>query len=290
MASAFLPHATRRKINKRHSEASWEVKSCDTSQAFRHRGSRRCISRRDRSVRVRGRVLDDGQRDRLINAQNEPQNWLMMNGDCGSMRYSNFRSIARTSEPADGVGAGARRHAGYRPERSENEVNPLIDGFVYTTDGWGTVYKIDAHQSQQGGSSGSAFRRRHRATFAYARHRAVGRSGDRQPARRRVIAINALGEIVWDKQVAKPDEFGSRKNSSPPRSPQARSSSPTGRATRRPAAGSPRSTSRPATNSGAGTWCKAAIRSETWRQDQCLEDRRRQAATGSYDPTSKLTV
>jgi alcohol dehydrogenase (cytochrome c) len=25
-------------------------------------------------------------RDRLLNAQNEPQNWLMMNGDYGSMR------------------------------------------------------------------------------------------------------------------------------------------------------------------------------------------------------------
>ena len=27
-------------------------------------------------------------RDRLIKAQNEPQNWLMMNGDYGSTRYS----------------------------------------------------------------------------------------------------------------------------------------------------------------------------------------------------------
>jgi alcohol dehydrogenase (cytochrome c) len=27
-------------------------------------------------------------RERLLNAQNEPQNWLMMNGDYGSQRYS----------------------------------------------------------------------------------------------------------------------------------------------------------------------------------------------------------
>src|SRR6266436_1489147 len=34
-------------------------------------------------------------RDRLINAQNEPQNWLMMNGDYGSMRFSKLTQINR---------------------------------------------------------------------------------------------------------------------------------------------------------------------------------------------------
>ena len=34
-------------------------------------------------------------KDRLINAQNEPQNWLMMNGDYGSTRYSKLSQINR---------------------------------------------------------------------------------------------------------------------------------------------------------------------------------------------------
>ena len=34
-------------------------------------------------------------KDRLINAQNEPQNWLMMNGDYGSTRYSKLSQITR---------------------------------------------------------------------------------------------------------------------------------------------------------------------------------------------------
>src|SRR5262249_56538710 len=34
-------------------------------------------------------------KDRLINAQNEPQNWLMMNGDYGSTRYSKLTQINR---------------------------------------------------------------------------------------------------------------------------------------------------------------------------------------------------
>ena len=31
--------------------------------------------------------------DRLINAQNEPQNWLMENGDYSSIRYSKLTAI-----------------------------------------------------------------------------------------------------------------------------------------------------------------------------------------------------
>ena len=34
-------------------------------------------------------------KDRLINAQNEPQNWLLMNGDYGSLRYSKLTQINR---------------------------------------------------------------------------------------------------------------------------------------------------------------------------------------------------
>src|SRR6202795_1210326 len=34
-------------------------------------------------------------KDRLVNAQNEPQNWLMMNGDYASTRYSKLTQINR---------------------------------------------------------------------------------------------------------------------------------------------------------------------------------------------------
>ena len=34
-------------------------------------------------------------KDRLLNSQNEPQNWLMMNGDYGSTRYSKLSQINR---------------------------------------------------------------------------------------------------------------------------------------------------------------------------------------------------
>src|SRR5205807_5357748 len=34
-------------------------------------------------------------KERLLNAQNEPQNWLMMNGDYASQRYSKLTQINR---------------------------------------------------------------------------------------------------------------------------------------------------------------------------------------------------
>src|SRR4051812_13583148 len=34
-------------------------------------------------------------KERLLNAANEPQNWLMMNGDYGSTRYSKLTQITR---------------------------------------------------------------------------------------------------------------------------------------------------------------------------------------------------
>jgi alcohol dehydrogenase (cytochrome c) len=83
----------------------------------------------------------------------------------------------------------------------ENEVNPLIDnGFMYTTDGWGTIYKIDARAGSRG-------------TFAWIADPGVPHEGNTSRTRGialwedkvianipdgRVIAINRdTGEIVW---------------------------------------------------------------------------------------------
>src|ERR1700736_3850291 len=92
-------------------------------------------------------------KDRLLKAQNEPQNWLMMNGDYGSTRYSKLAQINRDNvknlRMVWGLALGGMANVG--ANGPENEVNPLIDnGFMYTTDGWGTVYKIDAHNPGRG--------------------------------------------------------------------------------------------------------------------------------------------
>ena len=105
------------------------------------------------SVAVSGQYQLTVTQDRLINAQNEPQNWLLMNGDYGSQRYSKLTQIDRDNVDrlrmvwALALG-GMQDTGGNGPE---NENNPLVDnGFLYTSDGWGTVYKIDARNPDYG--------------------------------------------------------------------------------------------------------------------------------------------
>src|SRR5438552_14324417 len=92
-------------------------------------------------------------KERLLNAQNEPQNWLMMNGDYSSTRYSKLTQINRDNVKnlrlSWALALGGMQDVGQNGP--ENEVNPLIDsGFMYTTDGWGTIYKIDARDPYRG--------------------------------------------------------------------------------------------------------------------------------------------
>ena len=155
-------------------------------------------------------------RDRLINAQNEPQNWLLMNGDYGSQRYSKLTQINRDNvqdlQMVWALALGGMQDTGRNGP--EAEVNPLIDnGFMYTSDGWGTVYKVDARQPD-------------RAQFAWIADPGVDHEGNTSRTRGialweelvlanlpdgRVIAIDRdNGEIVWDVELATTNEFGRR--------------------------------------------------------------------------------
>src|SRR5215470_8263069 len=67
-------------------------------------------------------------KDRLINAQNEPQNWLMMNGDYGSTRYSKLVQINRDNVKNLRMewAMALRGMQDVGQNGPENEVNPLI--------------------------------------------------------------------------------------------------------------------------------------------------------------------
>ena len=153
-------------------------------------------------------------RDRLVNAQNEPQNWLLMNGDYGATRYSKLTQINRDNvknlHMVWALALGGMQDVGQNGP--ENEVNPLVDnGYMYTSDGWGTVYKIDARNPNY-------------AKFMWVCDPGVKHEGNAPRTRGialwedkivanlpdgRVIAINRdNGEIVWDKKIAGKNEFG----------------------------------------------------------------------------------
>ncbi len=152
--------------------------------------------------------------DRLINAANEPQNWLHMNGDYAATRYSKLSQINRDNvknlRMVWALALGGMQDVGQNGP--ENEVNPLIDnGMMYTTDGWGTVYKIDASHGDHGKFLWTADAGvRHQGNAP--RTRGIALWEDKVIANLpdgRVIAINRDdGEIIWDKRVAGKNEFG----------------------------------------------------------------------------------
>ena len=165
---------------------------------------------------VEGQYSLTVNRDRLINAQNEPRNWLIMNGDYTSTRYSRLTQIDRENvgglRMVWALALGGMQDTGRNGP--ENEVNPLIDnGFMYTSDGWGTVYKIDARNPDYGqlvwvsdpgvDHEGNTSRTRGIALWE---DRILTNLPDG-----RVISIDREnGEIMWDVEVAGSNEFGRR--------------------------------------------------------------------------------
>jgi len=165
---------------------------------------------------VSGQYTMTVSQDRLRNAQNESQNWLMMNGDYSSTRYSKLTQINRGNVKdlrlVWAMALGGMADVGQNGP--ESELHPLIDnGFMYTSDGWGTLYKIDARIPNKG-------------EFVWVTDPGVKHQGNVPRTRGialweelvianlpdgRVIAVNRnTGEIVWDKMVAATTEFGAR--------------------------------------------------------------------------------
>ena len=152
-------------------------------------------------------------RDRLVNAQNAG-NWFMLT----HYASTDIRICPKSSRHVKdlrmvwALAPGGMQDVGQNGP--ESDVNPLIDnGFMYTTDGWGTLYKIDARAPNKGelvwvtdpgvGHEGNVSRSRGIALWE---DLVIANLPDG-----RVIGVNrANGEIVWDKKVAVTNEFGSR--------------------------------------------------------------------------------
>src|SRR5215510_8423852 len=87
--------------------------------------------------------------DRLVNADKEPHNWLMNHRTYDGQRFSPLMQINKTSVKnlklayAVALGGGSTTEYG--------EATPLVeDGFLYLTDSWGVLYKIDGTSGDVG--------------------------------------------------------------------------------------------------------------------------------------------
>ena len=86
---------------------------------------------------------------RLLNAAKEPQNWLMNHGTYDAQRYSTLARIDRSSVRNLKM-AYATALAGGAPGEHSEATSLVEDGFLYLTDSWGVLYKIDGRSGDRG--------------------------------------------------------------------------------------------------------------------------------------------
>ena len=93
--------------------------------------------------------------ERALNADKEPQNWLLHHGDFQGHRFSALNEIDTTTvknlKVAFTVALGGFEGAGTRYKFGDLEATPIVeDGIMYVPDGWGTVYAIDVTNPKKG--------------------------------------------------------------------------------------------------------------------------------------------
>jgi alcohol dehydrogenase (cytochrome c) len=87
--------------------------------------------------------------ERLLNADKEPQNWLMNHRTYDGQRFSPLDRINKTN--VKGLKLAYAVPLGGGAGNEWNEATALAeDGFLYITDSWGVLYKIDARSGDVG--------------------------------------------------------------------------------------------------------------------------------------------
>src|SRR5438270_5015562 len=90
--------------------------------------------------------------ERLINAPNEPQNWLMVHRDYNNSRHSPLKEINRDTVKDLKLkfmfSIGVRATGGTL--RGKEESTPLVDdGYMYVSDTWDRVMKFDVRSGTE---------------------------------------------------------------------------------------------------------------------------------------------
>ena len=92
--------------------------------------------------------------ERLVNADKEPQNWLMNHRTYDGQRYSPLDKINKDN--VKGLKLAYAVALGGGAATKFSNATPLAeDGFLYVTDSWGVLYKIDGAPATSAASSGA---------------------------------------------------------------------------------------------------------------------------------------
>src|SRR6202789_3713553 len=164
------------------------------------------------------RGADEVTQERLLNADKEPGNWLHHHKNFSATRFSTLKEINRdnvknlkvawTMQLSGVEGGGIWTHGGL-------EGTPIVEnGFMYVTDGWGSVYKIDTH----GGKGILLWKMDPKTDHDWAGavaccgvdNRGVALWGNLVISHTldgRLVATNKeTGQVAWQRQVADPDK------------------------------------------------------------------------------------
>ena len=155
--------------------------------------------------------------ERALNADQEPQNWLLHHKNYQGHRFSQLTQINTGTvgalRLAFTVGLGGLQ-AGGRHAQGNLEATPLVDdGIMYVTDGWGSVYAIDVTSGRKGAirwkfdpgvdrvwAGDFACRGVNNRGVALWRDKVIAAALDG-----RIFALDrTTGEMVWERKVAEP--------------------------------------------------------------------------------------
>ena len=155
--------------------------------------------------------------ERALNADSEPQNWLLHHKNYQGHRFSALKEIDAATvgnlRLAFTVGLGGLQSGG-RYAQGNLEATPLVDdGMMYITDGWGSVYAIDVSGGNKGVIRWKFDPGVDRAwagdvACCGVNNRGVALWKDKVISIAldgRIFAVNrATGEMVWERKVAEP--------------------------------------------------------------------------------------
>ena len=147
--------------------------------------------------------------ERLLNAPNEPENWLMVHRDYNNSRHSPLTTINATNakdlKPKFIMSIGGRATGGTL--RGKEESTPLVDdGFMYVADTWTRVMKFDV---RSGDAAVPLWRydpkikqaRTNRGIALYGNKVLVSTND------MRMIALNRdSGEVIWEVDAKAPTD------------------------------------------------------------------------------------
>src|SRR5712672_1884124 len=155
--------------------------------------------------------------ERALNADREPQNWLLHHKNYQGHRFSALKEIntgtVSNLRLAFTVGLGGLQSGG-RYAQGNLEATPLVDnGMMYIPDGWGSVYAIDVSSGKKGEIKWKFDPGVDRAwagdvACCGVNNRGVALWKDKVISIAldgRIFALNrATGEVVWERKAAEP--------------------------------------------------------------------------------------